>query len=226
MEHKYFFEPWVGKNYESGIRGKRILLVGASHDCRSHSKDDCRYYESCTDVSKKDSSPYNDKCPHYDGMLLSDTTKNEICDFLEGNSGNKTYPNFTDFMVNDMGLVSDERSLWDSVVFVNYIQFFLPKGRTDKEAISARDYEALQEIVFLYKPDIVMVWGKPVGDDLKIHKTEIRCDYNGVDENYLFYIDMNGQKVLFLNSYHPCCNYFNGDKENLKKQFGIALSVK
>lgn len=29
----FFFIPWVGKNYEEGLKGKRVLVVGASHYC-------------------------------------------------------------------------------------------------------------------------------------------------------------------------------------------------
>lgn len=48
---KYFFEPFVGENYLEGIRGKKILVVGASFYCNESSR--CQFFKDCTDVTKR-----------------------------------------------------------------------------------------------------------------------------------------------------------------------------
>ena len=29
----FFFVPWIGKEYETGLLGKKVLIVGVSHYC-------------------------------------------------------------------------------------------------------------------------------------------------------------------------------------------------
>lgn len=48
----FFFVPWIGKNYEDGLKGKKVLVVGASHYC-NHSNI-CRHPNN-----NKDCSNYN-----------------------------------------------------------------------------------------------------------------------------------------------------------------------
>lgn len=53
-----FFYPFIGKDYNQGINGKRVLILGASFYCP---KVDCKYYKDCTDTKTKDSSKYDMK---------------------------------------------------------------------------------------------------------------------------------------------------------------------
>ena len=46
-EEGFFFIPWIGKNYNRGLKGSKVLVVGASHYC-NHSNI-CKH-------------PYNNKC--------------------------------------------------------------------------------------------------------------------------------------------------------------------
>ena len=67
----FFFVPWIGKNYEDGLKGKKVLVVGASHYC-NHSN-------ICI-------HPYNNKdCSNYNCLNRC----NLGCDyFLDCTSGN------------------------------------------------------------------------------------------------------------------------------------------
>lgn len=76
-EDGFFFVPWIGRNYKEGLKGKKVLVVGASHYCNnsnicihqakkcsnSYDKNKCRlgckYFQECTSGKTKD---YNDKC--------------------------------------------------------------------------------------------------------------------------------------------------------------------
>ena len=49
----FFFVPWIGKEYETGLLGKKVLIVGVSHYCNhtnvciySHDNLDCNYMEN------------------------------------------------------------------------------------------------------------------------------------------------------------------------------------
>ena len=32
-EDGFFFVPWIGKNYDKGLKESKVLVVGASHYC-------------------------------------------------------------------------------------------------------------------------------------------------------------------------------------------------
>lgn len=51
-DEDFFFVPWIGKNYEDGLKGKKVLVVGASHYC-NHSNICIHPYNN------KDCSNYN-----------------------------------------------------------------------------------------------------------------------------------------------------------------------
>lgn len=223
MMNHIFFKPWVGKDYKKGIKHKKIMVLGASHYCNHN--DDCPFFNDCT----KNSRDYESKCPFYKGMFLSDTTVNEVNDFLKGEV-NDAYSNFTDFIVNEMGLAKDKVSFWDAIVFANYVQHFLPHWKTEAGDIYPQDYEALKEIVQLHKPDMIIVWGAPVGNDLK-KKERIATHLPKADDNYLFKQRIGGREYLFVNCYHPSepssarVKWFTNDKANFREQLEIALNI-
>lgn len=223
LKGNVFFKPWIGKDYKKGLMHKKIMVLGASHYCNHN--DDCPFFNDCT----KSSRDYESKCSFYKGMLLSDTTVNEVNDFLKGEA-NDAYGNFTNFMVNEMGLVKDKGSFWDAVVFANYVQHFLPHWKTEANDIYSQDYEALKEIVQLHQPDIIIVWGAPVGNDLK-KKERIATHLPKPDDNYLFKQRIGGREYLFVNCYHPSepssarVKWFTNDKVKFREQLELALNI-
>ena len=34
-EDGFFFVPWIGKNYDKGLKESKVLVVGASHYCNN-----------------------------------------------------------------------------------------------------------------------------------------------------------------------------------------------
>ena len=78
-EDGFFFVPWIGRNYNKGLNGKKVLVVGASHYCNHsnicirHDKElkcsnfydknkcrlGCTHFQDCTGGKTKD---YNEKC--------------------------------------------------------------------------------------------------------------------------------------------------------------------
>ena len=88
-----FFTPWVGPEYNKGICGKKVLVLGASFYCN---KKYCKFFTECTNTEKKDSSKFNESCPYYAKLeghpKLSDEPTNAICDCI------KTYKVFAKYM--------------------------------------------------------------------------------------------------------------------------------
>lgn len=160
---KYFFDPFVGKNYLEGIRGKKILVVGASFYCNESSR--CQFFKDCTDVIKKDSSAYDTRCEFNGGYPLRQEP--------EFNIGNhyRAYEVFGSFMQKISGDTC-YADVWNRMAFTNYVQFFLPAndGRsrpTYYTDTSDRDFDAFIEIVKKLSPDIVIVWGCAIASAVK-----------------------------------------------------------
>lgn len=160
---KYFFEPFVGENYLEGIRGKKILVVGASFYCNESSR--CQFFKDCTDVIKKDSSAYDTRCEFNGGYPLRQEP--------EFNIGNhyRAYEVFGSFMQKISGDTC-YADVWNRMAFTNYVQFFLPAndGRsrpTYYTDTSDRDFDAFIEIVKDLSPDIVIVWGCAIASAVK-----------------------------------------------------------
>ena len=217
---KSFFEPYVGPNYENGINGKKVLVVGASFYCNHK---DCLYFKDCTDVNVKDSSRFNKCCPEYnkDDVPLSRTPQYEI------HEGHKTYRTFAKSMCEILNLKSDSDedyydAFWNRVAFTNFVQYFLPRWKTLPSDCTDRDLEALCEVIKEKKPDIVIIWGTVTSNLIKsalCYDSELQdntsgyiCHSNVIDDNC----------VIVLNTYHPSYSRFK-DNGNLEKYVRMAF---
>ena len=219
-----FFKPWYNESlYDIGIKGKKILVVGASHYCKH--ADECRYFENCTSREHKDSSPYLNLCPYCDADLSHSTI--ETVEYFLGGTMNKSYRNFTDFMIEHLKLADTDEYLWSHIAFMNYVQYMLGGDEnidTNPSDISGRDYDAFTKVVSLLTPDLSVVWGAPVGNELKKHKLN-RPTIQGVDPDYVFEINIDNRVYTIINCYHPCdyrC-WFSNDIDKLQKQFDLLL---
>ena len=109
MEHRYFFKPRVGKDYQDGFMGLRTLVLGAYHYCWY---DKCRYFKEC--VTEE----------YY---RLSNSNVIEIDSYLEGGHC-PAYSSFTHRMLGKKSFLGSEAraSFWERVAFYNWIQHYLP----------------------------------------------------------------------------------------------------
>ena len=123
-----------------------------------------------------------------------------------------------------MKLAKDIKSFWESIMFMNYIQFMLPHMQTEKGDLSERDYEVFSAVLQSYKPDIIIVWGAPVGNAIK-DRGQKKTRLAGADINYLFKQQINGRENLFVNCYHPSNLFgkFTNDSDNLARQLHLIL---
>ena len=90
-EDGFFFVPWIGKNYDNGLKGSKILVVGASHYC-NHSNICIHPYNN------KDCSNYNclNRCNlgcDYFLDCTSENTKryNKDCAWMKKEEYSKSY---------------------------------------------------------------------------------------------------------------------------------------
>lgn len=174
----YFFRPRIGKNYWKGFRGYRTFVLGAYHFCREwHAmRYHCNHYEQC--VREGRSREFNETCPIYldrmdlyDGYYrISNSNIIEIDSYIEGERC-PSYGEFTRRMTDKSGrLISseDRENFWESVIFYNYIQHFLPEAeefsyQDHKEELDA-DFTAFARVLDKLKPEIIYIWTDAIKD--------------------------------------------------------------
>lgn len=174
----YFFRPRIGKNYWKGFRGYRTFVLGAYHFCREwHAmRYHCTHYEQC--VREGRSREFNETCPIYldrmdlyDGYYrISNSNIIEIDSYIEGERC-PSYGEFTRRMTDKSGrLISseDRENFWESVIFYNYIQHFLPEAeefsyQDHKKELDA-DFPAFARVLDELKPEIIYIWTDAIKD--------------------------------------------------------------
>lgn len=219
-----FFTPFVGSHFREGVRGKKILVLGASFYCDVVS---CPHYSKCTDVSEKDSSACNNSCPAYQkyGILLSDNPTYAIED------GNTTYQRFAKWMGKYIG-TDDYDTVWSHLAFTNYVQFMLPAvpghfRDTRWSDLSERDYRAFNESLRELQPDIVIILGSMINSRLK-EKNEylVSADSLRETEYYICQVAVPGVDfpITLINPYHPSSSAWYGDLEKFDRYFQSVLN--
>lgn len=255
----FFFIPWIGKNYEEKLNGKKLLVVGASHYC-NHSNVcihpynnkvcsnyncfnrcnlGCDFFHDCTNGNTRN---YNARCPwmkkeeyskSYETLCieiskssdnnkilekLNSTTIGEVCNFLDPKfEDNKSFKMFTKFCYqyfNKKPINDDYKiELWRHIAFVNYAQNFQPKSTGNK--FKENDFKSFKKYIELLNPDVVIVWGCALGDELE--KQGLKKGTN----NYGYNWEVN--EIQFVNSYHPSYSRFEDDGR-LKEALDIAFN--
>jgi len=221
-----FFKPYIGYKYQEGIKGKKILVLGASFYCPNTK---CKLYNSCTNVEKKDSSASDLTCPVYqqDGKVLHNEPSYCIDDMP------KTYQTFASFMSKYTD-ESDYNKVWAHLAFTNYVQFFLPatnKGfrETKWSDLSERDFESFIETVQEIEPDIVIIWGCVINSRIKEENVYVTDQSNiGNTGGYLCHMKIPGmsKEVTLLNPYHPSSSAWHSALSTFDKYLKQALNEK
>ena len=163
MEHRYFFKPRVGNDYQEGFMGLRTLVLGAYHYCWY---DKCRYFKKC--VMEGRAADYDTVCPEYERII-------EIDSYLEGEHY-PTYDSFTHRMLGKKSYLGPESraSFWERVAFYNWIQHYLPGPVEDFsydrwEPVFMQDLPAFEDVLREFRPQAVLVWTEPLRQFLDRH---------------------------------------------------------
>lgn len=192
-----FFIPRKGEHYETGINGKKVLVVGASFYCNKY---DCPYFGDCTSPNKKDSSLYNTTCPEYakQGAELRKEPRYAI------DENYQAYRRFEKLMREVVN--SDVENIWEYVAFTNYVQFFVPTKNTLKAHLSNRDFEAFIETLVELKPDVVISWGMVTIEDVRTNNQYvIDKDKLPDSEWYICHLKVpgNDHSITLFCCFHP-----------------------
>ena len=219
-----FFKPFVGKHYHMGVRGKKVLVLGASFYCNQV---DCQFFKECTDVRKKDSSEFDAICPAYikDGKRLSNEPSYCIGDEP------KTYHIFAGAMQSLTDTDGYEQT-WDRLAFTNYIQFFLPaeEGKfrdTRYSDMSERDFKALMETLKELQPDVVVVWGCVINSALKENNPHlVSIEELDQTEWYLCHIKIPGvdHQIAVVNPFHPSSSAWHSSLCKFNQYLTMAIN--
>lgn len=172
----YFFEPWVGDNYDQGFEGVKTLVVGVCHICSY----DCPYHSRCSTPDGIREMDY--LCPDYsrqsnqEWFNLHNFNNIEIGSFIECDASYPAYKSFTYYMLRCVGnLPTEKRSqLWDYVSFTNFLQFLHYDGNSlpnDKDLFESA-YYAFKEVVDELKPETIFAWNDEIRDCLKKHRKD------------------------------------------------------
>ncbi len=224
-----FFTPAVGSKYNEGIRGKKILVLGASFYCQ---KTDCKFFKECTSVEKKDSSKFDSICPEYVAQNKKLHDEPGYC--VDGELA--TYTKFTNVIGKYLN-TNDSHEVWKHLSFTNYIQFFLPvnidkNGKTSFRQtmlsdMSERDFGAFIETLHELKPDIVIIWGCVINTRIR-WENEYVTDKEMLDktEGYLCHMQLPGSnhKIALVNPYHPSYPKWYDHVKTFEKYLEKALN--
>ena len=189
------FKPWVGKNYNEGINGKKVLVLGESHYCTPVEKRKC-----------------NGKiCSQANIINCANFTIDTIDEYLNEYSGCKYQQTFLCFeraVANKELCGVEKEKFWNSVIFYNYLQYAMDKPNQQLSAtqwkIWAQSEEAFRELLETYMPDKIIVWGRRLFDALPVWESskEILTTVDGQQTPLRIY-NFNGKKIPAMQVYHP-----------------------
>lgn len=149
----FFFIPWIGKNYEDGLKEKKVLVVGASHYCNHsnicihpYNNKDCSNYNCLNrcnlgcdyflDCTSGDTKRYNKDCAwmkkdgyskNYEDLCQAIYTKTDDCKIIFEKLKSTTIGEVCDFL---------DSKCKDSKSFKNFSKFctdYFFKDQDNKE---------------------------------------------------------------------------------------------
>lgn len=224
---KRFFEPFKGKFYDKGIKGKKILVVGASLYCKGMIDDhhECQYFSECTSDGIKDCSKFDKICPSYvrkqDYFLHNEAIYSREYVKVRANV------NFGKFLQN---FIPQKENPWDYVAYTCYVQYILGHVTTYRSNITERDFVGLKETIIELKPDLIITWGVLVQDAIREWHKECIVDYEDrwspTNEGWLNHlkIDNYEKTIPILFFWHPSSSKWYSDIDTAKRYFMKALN--
>lgn len=181
---RVMFLPWIGTEYQQGIKGKKVLVLGESHYCAN------------------------------EGDAVPTLTQEIIMDLFNPNSPHEGYKNtYTKFAKAIAGTDLDykgKEKVWNSLAFYNYVQVPISGARVAPTAQEFRAAEsALFEVLEQLQPDYVIVWGNRLYDNLPntgAQGKEVIMSETDLHEVWCY--TLSNQKIVpMLRMTHPSAAY-------------------
>lgn len=185
------FKPWVGENYETGIhQGKKLMILGESHYCANPET------EVTEDITIKVIEDLLDPFSEHEGY------KNTYTKFAKAVVGEKQFSDET------------KKEFWQHVIFYNYVQTAISGARVSPTTEQFRNSEqAFFEILSQYQPDLIIVWGKRLYNNLPQQGTQLpdlqisQGIYAGESSEVWSYT-IGGKTIALLPITHPSASMF------------------
>lgn len=235
---KYFFEPWVGKDYEQGWvlngdklepakkGGLKVMILGCDHYCKDVKS--CGIHTKDKNGNEILSCNKQNDCKSYTKQVVNDVIK-----------GTK-YTSFINFQNAFCKKLGPE--MWNHLLFSNFFQRGMPyendrpkKNKPNSNQSFMTSYEkkcgteAFVDIVKEHEPNIIIIWGGDaqgaIYDILKQNdlgfylylKNRPKIKIDTEDYPISFNILKNGNySCLLIESYHPSSSsykkYFNEER--------------
>lgn len=135
---KFGFKPWIGEKYlKSGFQGKKVLVLGESHylDKESHLK-----------------FPVNEFTRACIGAQIGENLG-------DGVWTHKYFTRIAATFINKLPNQKGKKEFWESVIFYNFIQEFLPRsGMPPTNQMFFDGVIPFQMLLSEYKPDFIFVF--------------------------------------------------------------------
>lgn len=156
MQYVNFF-PWVGKNYTQGIGQNhvKLLVLGESHYCHDLGCAKCSgcNLSNCLKLGYTKDDFHNQTIEYVKDLVYS----------YSGANYQQTGICFERAVMGKILNQTEREDFWNRLIFYNFIQKDLPKKDGERTPVSKDDLigsqEALEEILSIYQPDKIVVWG-------------------------------------------------------------------
>ena len=191
-----YFLPWVGKNYESSMFGKRVLALGESFYC----------HQPCIDCGASQHPEcvraIIDRVGYYldgrDGVIEKEKWMN-------------TYLKFERSLVNHETDSQESHAIWDNIAFYDYLQEAMggPRVLVSPELYEA-SAEAFSKVMDQLQPDLIIVWGTQLWSKLSIVHGVPSGKIYKVDNEMIVHADYylsNGKVSHIIRVQHPSTGY-------------------
>ena len=196
---KVIFKPYVGKEYHNGYEGKKILILGESHNC-GEIKPKCGIESECQQL---------DECEFFIKEFLERFFKYHK-GILKYEKWMITFKRFTNIFLGKKSSPEELINFWDSVMFYNYVQNAMRRSRiAPKNDYYENSKEAFFEVLKEYKPDLIIIWGKRLEGKLpNENKTDADIQTSNIPGK-IFYYETEGKKIPAYAIYHPSSPAFS-----------------
>lgn len=201
---RIFYNPWVGKKYEDGIGGKKILVLGESHHCT-----DACHNCGITTISHN--------CNSFTTTIILKYLK-----YKENRQSFERWMNtFTRFANISLGKKLNKHEqidFWESVSFYNYVQKAVFEARLSPTRNDFNNsLNAFHDLIENLKPDLIILWGHRLWHNLP------KEQYFTSDENTLnlkiSYYKKDNLKIPIKIIHHPSSSTFSYSHSKEIKEF-------
>ena len=191
------FKPWVGKEYFTrGFQGERLLVLGESHYCINELAKNGRCFPLCKKANM------DNNC-----FSITQDVIHEAIYKYEGEPYQRTFLCFERAMLGKVLTQAERESFWQSVMFYNYLQYSQNAPRTTPQSEHwAESEKAFIELLEIYSPDKIIVWGVRLYNYLHhFNGKDYKLIVSGNDSAEVRTILLNGQNIPALKIIHPSC---------------------